>query len=68
MEYSQAIAAALLGSAGDTNMDLLAEHHLQGTSAVFYIPNFISEDEEQYLLRKVSHSRTSQFLKCAPSP
>lgn len=67
MEYSQAIAAALLGS-GDTNMDLLAEHHLQGTSAVFYIPKFISEDEERYLLRKVSHSRTSQFLRCAPSP
>lgn len=67
MEYSQAIAAAFLGS-GDTNMDLLAEHHLQGTSAVFYIPNFISEDEERYLLRKVSHSRTSQFLRCAPSP
>lgn len=40
-------------------MDLLAEHHLLGTSAVFYIPNFISEDEERYLLRKVSRSRTS---------
>ncbi|KIK43661.1 hypothetical protein CY34DRAFT_81330 [Suillus luteus UH-Slu-Lm8-n1] len=37
-------------------MDLLAEHHLQGTSAVFYIPNFISEDEERYLLRKVKDS------------
>ncbi|KAG1894022.1 uncharacterized protein F5891DRAFT_1064074 [Suillus fuscotomentosus] len=37
-------------------MDLLAEHHLQGTSAVFYIPNFISEDEEQYLLRKIKDS------------
>ncbi|KAG2117085.1 uncharacterized protein F5147DRAFT_671115 [Suillus discolor] len=45
----------LLGS-DDINMDLLAEHHLQGTSAVFYIPNFISEDEEQYLLRKIKDS------------
>ncbi|KAG2039041.1 hypothetical protein BDR03DRAFT_860788 [Suillus americanus] len=37
-------------------MGLLAEHHLQGTSAAFYIPNFISEDEEQYLLRKIEDS------------
>ncbi|KAG2130350.1 hypothetical protein DEU56DRAFT_467077 [Suillus clintonianus] len=37
-------------------MDLLAEHHLQGTSAIYYIPNFISEDEERYLLRKIEDS------------
>ncbi|KAG2151020.1 uncharacterized protein EDB93DRAFT_1140681 [Suillus bovinus] len=37
-------------------MNLLAEHHLQETSAAFYIPNFISEDEEQYLLRKIEDS------------
>ncbi|KAG2143988.1 hypothetical protein BD769DRAFT_1650339 [Suillus cothurnatus] len=41
---------------GNTNMDLLAGHHLQGTSAAFYIPNFISEDEERYLLRKIEDS------------
>ncbi|KAG1725782.1 uncharacterized protein EDB91DRAFT_1167193 [Suillus paluster] len=39
-----------------TEMDLLAQHHLQGTSAIYYIPNFISEDEEQYLLRKIEDS------------
>ncbi|KAG0706203.1 hypothetical protein DFH29DRAFT_902608 [Suillus ampliporus] len=37
-------------------MNLLAEHHLQGTSGIYYIPNFISEDEEQYLLRKIEDS------------
>ncbi|KAG1740675.1 hypothetical protein EDB19DRAFT_1895332 [Suillus lakei] len=37
-------------------MNLLGKHRLQGTSAVYYIPNFISEDEEQYLLRKIEDS------------
>ncbi|KAG2078444.1 hypothetical protein BDR04DRAFT_1086770 [Suillus decipiens] len=37
-------------------MDLLAQHHLQGTSATFYIANFISKDEEKYLLRKIEDS------------
>ncbi|OJA13932.1 hypothetical protein AZE42_01334 [Rhizopogon vesiculosus] len=41
----------------------LAKHHLQGTSAIYYIPNFISEDEEQYLLRKIEDSPKQKWKK-----
>jgi hypothetical protein len=32
----------------------LAEHHVPGSKDTYYIPDFVTEDEETYLLRKVS--------------
>ena len=32
----------------------LNEHHIPGTTDTYYIPDFVTEDEEAYLLRKVS--------------
>ena len=32
----------------------LTEHHVPGTTDTYYIPDFVTEDEEAYLLRKVS--------------
>jgi hypothetical protein len=32
----------------------LAEHHVPGSKDTYYIPDFVTADEETYLLRKVS--------------
>lgn len=32
----------------------LAEHHVPGSKDTYYIPDFVTADEESYLLRKVS--------------
>lgn len=31
----------------------LEDYRVEGTSSVYYIPNFVSEDEEEYLIRQV---------------
>jgi alkylated DNA repair protein alkB homolog 6 len=37
----------------------LNQFRVPGSQEAFYIPNFITEDEEEYLIRKVSR----QFLR-----
>lgn len=32
----------------------LTGHHVPGTADTYYIPDFVTEEEEAYLLRKVS--------------
>lgn len=34
----------------------LTQYKVDGTDAVYYIPEFVTEDEEEYLIRKVKHS------------
>ena len=31
----------------------LADHQIPGSRDAFYIPNFVTQDEEEYLMRKV---------------
>ena len=38
----------------------LAEYHVPGSKDTYYIPDFVTTDEETYLLRKVSFAKTSQ--------
>ena len=34
-------------------MSTLDQYLVPGTTSTFYIPNFITEEEEEYLIRKV---------------
>jgi hypothetical protein len=34
----------------------IIEHHVPGTTDTYYISDFVTEDEEAYLLRKVSQT------------
>jgi alkylated DNA repair protein alkB family protein 6 len=34
----------------------LSEHHVPGSKDTYYIPDFVTADEEAYLLRKVRAS------------
>lgn len=43
----------------------LEDHRLPGTNEVFYIPNFVTEDEELYLLRKITGSPQVKWKKLA---
>ena len=39
----------------------LAKYKIPGSQEAFYIPDFVTEEEEHYLVRKVSESETSRF-------
>ncbi|KIM41831.1 hypothetical protein M413DRAFT_71028 [Hebeloma cylindrosporum] len=41
----------------------LSTHHLPGHDDVYYIPNFITEEEEKYLIRKINDSPQPMWKK-----
>jgi alkylated DNA repair protein alkB homolog 6 len=43
----------------------LAERHVPGSKNSYYIPDFVTKDEETYLLRKVSWEKSSNNLPSA---
>ena len=43
-------------------MAVMDQHRVAGLDTVYYIPNFITEDEEAYLLRKVDYGINPEGL------
>jgi len=61
VRFASPLSVATISTPSISQMNL-AKHHVPGSKNTYYIPDFVTTDEEAFLLRKVSwqnHSRPS---------